>query len=319
MSPIYEPLPVPERADATPLLDLQEKELALFETVLTHFSAEDYTLEGEIRDEEKMWLSYECMLRYLRATKWDSNEAIKRLEGTLKWRRDFGLYDVVTPELVEPEAVTGKEFLFGYDTRGRPAQYMCPSKQNTEEGPRQIQYTVWMLERAVDMMGPGVETLALMINYADKAKNPSLGTARTVLNILQTHYPERLGLALILNVPWMLQAFYKLITPFIDPVTRAKMRFNPVTTEDGMFSTAAGASGTDEEKAAERIFEPRQLVKQWWGGAMEYEYDHEKYWPKLVELCDKRRNGMMEAWRKLGGKVGLKEWDMKNMLREHQT
>ncbi|KAH7926357.1 CRAL/TRIO domain-containing protein [Leucogyrophana mollusca] len=317
MSPVYEPLPVPERLDAAPPGELSDKESTLLDKVLAHFSAEDYALDGELKEEEKMWLSYECMLRYLRATKWDANEAIKRLEGTLQWRREFGLYDLVTAELVEPEAVTGKEFLFGYDRCGRPAQYMCPSKQNTEEGPRQIQYTVWMLERAIDMMGPGVETLALMINYADKAKNPSFSTARTVLNILQTHYPERLGLALILNVPWMLQAFYKLITPFIDPITRAKMRFNPVSTEDGMYSTSAAASGTDEEKAQERIFEPTQLVKQWWGGAMEYEYDHAQYWPKLVALCEDRKNKMTEAWRKLGGKVGQREWDFKKMLEEN--
>jgi hypothetical protein len=55
------------------------------------------------------------------------------------------------------KATTGKEFLFGYDTRGRPALYMCPSKQNTEESPRQIHFVVWMLERAIDLMGPGVE------------------------------------------------------------------------------------------------------------------------------------------------------------------
>jgi len=48
-----------------------------------------------------------------------------------------------------------------------------------------------------------------------------------MLNILQDHYPERLGLSLIANVPWLVDIFFKLIRPFIDPVTRAKMRFNP--------------------------------------------------------------------------------------------
>lgn len=48
-----------------------------------------------------------------------------------------------------------------------------------------------------------------------------------MLNILQNHYPERLGLALILNVPWLVDMFFKLIKPFIDPVTRDKMWFNP--------------------------------------------------------------------------------------------
>lgn len=45
-------------------------------------------------------------LRYLRATKWKSSEAaIERLEATLKWRREYGLYDVVTDDHVEPEVI----------------------------------------------------------------------------------------------------------------------------------------------------------------------------------------------------------------------
>lgn len=75
----------------------------------------------------------------------------------MKWRREYGLYDTLTAELVEPEAVSGVQFLFGYDIRGRPGLYMCPSKQTTDESPRGIQFTVWILERAVDLMGPGVE------------------------------------------------------------------------------------------------------------------------------------------------------------------
>ena len=58
---------------------------------------------------------------------------------------------------VDSQAVTGKMVTFGYDTLGRPALYMIPSRQNTEDSPRQIQYTVWMLERALDLAGPGVE------------------------------------------------------------------------------------------------------------------------------------------------------------------
>ena len=114
--------------------------------------------------------------------------AIERLEGTLKWRREYGVYDL-TADMVEPEvsefsvwaftiffllfarmpltcmsfvgcmekAVTGKQVVFGYDMLQRPALYMIPSRQNTEESPRQIQHTVWMLERALDLTGPGVE------------------------------------------------------------------------------------------------------------------------------------------------------------------
>jgi hypothetical protein len=43
---------------------------------------------------------------YLRATKWVQAEAINRLEGTLKWKREFGFYDKMTPEHIEPEVRT---------------------------------------------------------------------------------------------------------------------------------------------------------------------------------------------------------------------
>lgn len=51
--------------------------------------------------------------RYLRATKWASAKvAIERLEGTLKWRREYGIYDELTAELVEPEVSGSCFYLF---------------------------------------------------------------------------------------------------------------------------------------------------------------------------------------------------------------
>jgi CRAL/TRIO domain len=113
-----------------------------------------------------------------------------------------------------------------------------------------------------------------------------------ILKILQDHYPERLGLALILNVPLLIRTFYKIITPFIDPVTRFKMRFNPsVITEE--------------------IFAPEMVMKEWWGGDRDFVYEHDKFWPALVNMCENRRKEWFDAWKKLGGTVGLKEWDYK--------
>ncbi|KAH7884361.1 CRAL TRIO domain-containing protein [Phlebopus sp. FC_14] len=324
---IHVPLPVPSHPNASPPPALNEKEQTEYDLVLAHFSKPEYILpdvqsgKGALLEEERMWLSYECILRYIRATKHDVPESIKRLEGTLKWRRDFGVYTTITADHVEPEASTGKEFLFGYDTCGRPALYMCPSKQNTEEGPRQIEFVVWMLERAIDLMGPGVETLALMIDYADKAKNPSLSTAQKVLNILQTHYPERLGAALIAHLPWLLQAFYKLINPFIDPVTRMKMVFNPVRDDDGLWRSRD--KGQTNEKGTRKpgepdpkVFELDQLVQEGWEGSQNFVYAHTVYWPALVEVCETRRADMIRVWRELGGVVGIKEWDVKIGVRD---
>ena len=55
-----------------------------------------------LSDVEQYFLSKECILRYLRATKWNVNEAKKRLEGTIIWRREYGT-DTTTAETIEPE------------------------------------------------------------------------------------------------------------------------------------------------------------------------------------------------------------------------
>jgi hypothetical protein len=91
--------------------------------------------------------------------------------------------------------------LLGFDILSRPCLYLIPSRQNTDPSPRQIQQLVYSLERAVDMMPQGVETLALLVDFkhSSNSKNPSAGTGRQVLHILQTHYPERLGKALVIN------------------------------------------------------------------------------------------------------------------------
>ena len=47
--------------------------------------------------------------------------------------------------------------IWGYDAENRPALYLRPSRQNTEESVRQVHYVVWALERLPELMRPGVE------------------------------------------------------------------------------------------------------------------------------------------------------------------
>lgn len=205
--------------------------------------------------------------------------------------------------------------MFGYDSTGKPALYMIPSRQNTTEAPRQIDYAVWMLERTIDLMEPGVESvilfkikmeqeqddakskhlsdrnLALLINFADRGKNPSISTALSVLHILQNHYPERLGLALIVNIPFLVNAFFKIVMPLVDPITRQKVKFNPEIFKDGFFK--------------------EDNVMKEWGGSVNFEYNHEKYWADLNKQCDERTKAWFESWKRLGASVGLSEWAYK--------
>jgi hypothetical protein len=151
-----------------------------------------------LTDADRLWLTRECLLRYLRASKWDAAAALKRLAATLAWRREYGLLGF-THEYISPENATGKQLILGYDDRGRPALYLNPSRQNTERSERQLQHLFYNVERVIDLMGPGQESLALLVNFMDtrRGQGASMGQATMTMSVLQNHYPERLGRALI--------------------------------------------------------------------------------------------------------------------------
>ncbi|EJU04966.1 CRAL/TRIO domain-containing protein [Dacryopinax primogenitus] len=295
---IHKPFLPPPRPDAVPTL-VSEPDQEKYDTLLNHFSDPAFQLQGEKETEktalteyEKYWLSKECFLRYLRATKGDVAAAIKRLESTLAWRRSYGFYRPDFAEHVEPEGVTGKCLLLGYDVAGRPGVYLIPSNQNTEASERQLEFTFFVIECAIDLMGPGTENIALLINFGDKGKHPPMWIARKMLGILQGHYPERLGKSFVINIPWYVDMFLKMIWPFVDPVTKGKVHFNPNVIKENLMT-------------------PDMLLSEW-NGEIQFTYEHSQFWPELLRIVKEYRGANMGRWRTLGAKVGISEWDYKN-------
>lgn len=159
----------------------------------------------------------------------------------------------------------------GFDVHGRPIVWLRPSRENTKPSPRQVRHLIWQLERAIDIMPEGVNKLALVVDYkgANNNNNPPLSTAKEVINILQNHYCERLGRAVVINVPWYLNSFFSLLKPFLDPATKDKIQFNPEMTN---------------------LVNTEQLDAEF-GGEHAYFYDHRVYMPALCSYCGIKEDG----------------------------
>ncbi|RKO85896.1 CRAL-TRIO domain-containing protein [Blyttiomyces helicus] len=227
-----------------------------------------------------------CLLRYLRATRWIVEHSAKRLEATLAWRLDYKPH-LITPEEVEPEALTGKEYLCGFDLAGRPLLFLVPRNENTKTYDRQVRFVVWNLERTIRAMPPGIEHLTLVIDYENMSmfNAPPLSISKRVLSIIGDHYPERLGVSFVINPSWYLWGFFKLIGPFLDPVTRAKIRFVNLKKQhkvaEAKHQPDGGVEGTGGWDNIINHVDPNQLVAEY-GGAYPFKWDFATYWKHVT-------------------------------------
>jgi hypothetical protein len=86
-------------------------------------------------------------------------------------------------------------------------------------------------------------------------------------------------------VPWYVSAFLKLIGPFIDPVTKSKIKYNEPLVDHVPASQLMAAAG----------------------GEIDFKYDHSVYWPALDKLAAERRQQRRERWEKAGKHIGESE------------
>lgn len=309
------PFEMPVNDIKEPIFDLTKEQEAMYETVLKHFEdfiTRDMPVNDQpgapkvaLLDEEKVWLSKECLLRYLRATKWKVDAAIKRIEETLIWRRTFAVVNIpghtdpekfVTADMVAEENLTGKQLIIGYDNDNRPCLYLRNGYQNTPPSFRQVQHLVFMLEKVIQFMPPGQDTLALLIDFKAapahmnlSSKFPSISITRQVMHVLQHHYPERLGRGLFTNIPWIGYAFLKAAGPFIDPYTRLK------TIYDQPFEN----------------FVPKEQLDKEFNGLLDFEYIHDTYWGEMLRIAEEKQAVIMKNFERLGKRIGLSEYDLR--------
>jgi len=245
---------------------------------------------GPLQGRASLYCSDACLHRYLRARNWDVAKAEKMLKNTLNWRASFKPEEIKWED-VASEAETGKLYRTNFlDKKGDTVLVMSPGRQNTNDHDSQMRHLVYCLENAVLNLPPTRETMVWIIDFTGwtLAKSPPLKTARETLNILQNHYPERLGLAICYSPPAVFEAFFRMVKPFIDPKTSKKIRF-------------IYPKQKKSTEVLEQLFDLDTLERSF-GGRSTWVYDHEAY-SRLMKEDDNR---MAKKYNLLGTENGLK-------------
>ncbi|KAJ6832933.1 phosphatidylinositol transfer protein PDR16-like isoform X2 [Iris pallida] len=206
-----------------------------------------------------------CLSRYLRARNWNVAKSKHMLEESLKWRTAYKPEEIHWLE-VEHESETGKAYRGNFkDREGRTVLVMTPAKQNTTSHDNQLRHLVYLLENAILNLPEDQEQMVWLIDFTgwSLSNAVSMKTSKETLNILQNHYPERLGAAFVFNPPRIFEAFWKVIKVFVDPTTYQKIHFVYPKKPESM-------------NLMEKHFDLDVLPADF-GGNNKTEYDHEEY------------------------------------------
>ncbi|KAI8883580.1 CRAL/TRIO domain-containing protein [Backusella circina FSU 941] len=280
----HEPiLKVPEHYEPILQNKLNEDQKGKLDRLLDYTESVLLDKEDPYFINERGFLTRETVHRYMRARKWNYEAAKTMLENTIHWRRDFKP-DMLDAEYIRPEAETGKMYYSGFDNTGKPLWIMKPRYENSKDSERQVKHIVFCLERGIRLMPNQVEKISIVVDFKDStvSNNANVATCKKFLDILGNHYPERLGVAYLVNgkkriymvfmhllffflAPWFFMTTFKIISPFMDPVTRDKIKF----IDDSLHL---------------KEFIPLESMETELCGTYSFSFNIDIYWKRLLEV-----------------------------------
>ncbi|KAK8663725.1 hypothetical protein V6N13_083532 [Hibiscus sabdariffa] len=191
------------------------------------------------------------LLKFLRARDFKVKEAFTMLQNTIRWRKEFGIDELVEQDL--GDNLNKVVFMHGFDKEGHPVCYNVYGefqykelyqKTFSDEDKRQnfLRWRIQFLEKSIRKLDFSPGGICTIVQINDLKNSPGLTkwelrqATKQALQLLQDNYPEFVARQVFINVPWWYLAVNKMISPFLTQRTRSKFVFaGPSKSADTLF------------------------------------------------------------------------------------
>ena len=170
----------------------------------------------------------ETIFRFLRSRKHDEEKAFNGLRKHIDWRFENNVHDI-TPEKIDEEVAKRKIFVKNFDKNGRPLVWVIAARHDSSD-------------RNIEVMKDFIIATiigALEANKNDRDERFSIvfdlsqfGLAcmdyevvKLLVETLQMNFPDVLEVAYVVDAPFIFNACWAIIKPWLDPVTVNKVNF----------------------------------------------------------------------------------------------
>jgi hypothetical protein len=188
------------------------------------------------------------LLRFLRARQFDAAKTTEMIKNDIEWRQKVGADSALE---TWPKNKWYKQCLdywpsafHGVDRYGNPAYFERLGNIDPKSFVGSIsqedlvQYHIWAMERIEAKMREGYNNGTVPAAHVDLGvlyvedmggfgmrhfNKAGLDMVRMLSAIDQDHYPEMLRKVIAINVPSLFSAVWKIVSPWLDPITQGKI------------------------------------------------------------------------------------------------
>ncbi|CAO1613043.1 unnamed protein product [Jaminaea pallidilutea] len=177
-----------------------------------------------------------CLLRFLRARKWDVRRAVAMLAKCMLWRLDNGIEDLASHgdegnasiEKFLDQQRSGKTYAFGASSGESPCCYIHVRKHFTKGQPQESmqKYVAYAMESFRLLLVPPNDKVVLFFDLNKFGlANMDWGCILYIVKCLEAYFPESLHTLIVYKAPWIFSGIWKILAPLLDPVVRSKVVF----------------------------------------------------------------------------------------------
>ncbi|XP_055734168.1 motile sperm domain-containing protein 2-like [Salvelinus fontinalis] len=201
------------------------------------------------RDVDRLQKDDALVEAYLTWRLYSVDDALKMIDDSFLWRKEFGLNDLTESSIPKWMFETGAVFLHGYDKEGNKL-FWFKAKLHTKDAKTSMdkkKYVAFWLERYAKRE-PGMP-LTVVFDMADSGiSNIDMDFVKYVINCFKVYYPKFLSKMIIVDMPWILNAAWKIVRTWLGPEAISKLKFaskNEIQTFIGHEYLPPHMGGTD--------------------------------------------------------------------------
>ncbi|XP_038870368.1 motile sperm domain-containing protein 2 [Salvelinus namaycush] len=178
------------------------------------------------RDVDRLQKDDALVEAYLTWRQYSVDDALKMIDDSFLWRKEFGLNDLTESSIPKWMFETGAVFLHGYDKEGNKL-FWFKVKLHTKDAKTIMdkkKYVAFWLERYAKRE-PGMP-LTVVFDMADSGiSNIDMDFVKYIINCFKVYYPKFLSKMIIVDMPWIMNAAWKIVKTWLGPEAISKLKF----------------------------------------------------------------------------------------------